>query len=520
MPDILVVGAGLAGVSAAHALALRAASSSTPTTITVVDSKSNVALATSFANAGRFCPTSLQLGSPAKANGIQRTFMPSFVKTHFWPLSSFDIKSPYQHHMNVNFKSPNLIYWGLCNLFLKNKVISNRGHILLALQAQKDMSQILKIMPLESKKQMEIRPGTLYCYYDQNHLSTGKNKVDEVNHNKSYAFQMLHLDTKETISKFPWLQSWKGGDTYLAAPLSERIPGTVYVPTDWSADARSFVIGLKKMMVEMNAAVTNVNITFHFNTTVRWIDGNKVRLLSSGTEENEKVLQPDIIVLACGLKTNQLLRHGKRILPMEGMMGHSIDLYNCKMSNQQLQLPNVAIADYSSGDLNFQITPYTNGRIRLVGFADFNGGSSSSSSSSSDDIDIKTNIMLNHLHYLLPSLTWEERGITWTGLRPMTPDNLPYVGRVDDIKNADGSSSSSNGNKVDNEVKTYVCCGHGATGWTSCTATASVLAEHVFPSKDGPSLEMIELMHALRPDRFAKGFGSFASSLVDTILES
>ena len=107
-------------------------------------------------------------------------------------------KSPYQHHMNVNFKSPNLIYWGLCNLFLKNKVISNRGHILLALQAQKDMSQILKIMPLESKKQMEIRPGTLYCYYDQNNLSTGKNKVDEVNHNKSYAFQMLHLDTKET----------------------------------------------------------------------------------------------------------------------------------------------------------------------------------------------------------------------------------------------------------------------------------------------------------------------------------
>jgi hypothetical protein len=89
---ILVVGAGLAGVTAAAALAERSVLLDVTCHIEVVDSRNDVALATSFANAGRFCPTSLALGSPAQGAGIQRTMIPNWVKTHFMPLPSFDVR--------------------------------------------------------------------------------------------------------------------------------------------------------------------------------------------------------------------------------------------------------------------------------------------------------------------------------------------------------------------------------------------------------------------------------------------
>ena len=89
-------------------------------------------------------------------------------------------------------------------------------------------------------------------------------------------------------------------------------------------------------------------------------------MLPNGVEiENTKdsateVLPADVVVVACGVRSNDLIPDGPRRLPLEGLRGFSVDLYGCTNGDGSSgggELPDVALADFSSGDLNFQITP-------------------------------------------------------------------------------------------------------------------------------------------------------------------
>ena len=468
--------------------------------IIVVDAGPDFATVTSFANAGRFCPTSLSFGSPAKKSGIQRTFLPNWMKTNFLQLPSYDTQAPHQHHMIVDFTRPTLLYWGICNLFVQNKDRAQRGHRLLARQAQLCMKETLKTFSPSSLTKMAVRPGTLYLFRDEAALEDGKQKAALVN-TKPTTYSMTVLNTTMAVTRFPWLCDWKkrsrkNEGAGAAVPLAVRMPGTVYVGSDTTADARQFVKGL---------VASNATVNFKFNTTASIIDGNTVRLVDSKGGSGT-VVQADVVILACGGDTYSLLPGGQRRLPMEGMRGFSIDLEGCAMSNGE-PLPDVCIVDFSSGDLNFQLIPFEKNRVRIVGFADFVGAKGMDRDRHSNvESDSPTTVLTNHLQFVLPSLTWESQRETWAGLRPMSPDNLPYVGRM---AWTEGEGAARGGD-------VWVCCGHGSTGWTTATATAEVLAQNVFPPKEGLSREMAELTDALRPDRFAETLsGSVVASLVD-----
>ena len=489
---IVIVGAGLAGTSAAYALARRA---KTDCSITVVDAGSDVATVTSFANAGRFCPTSLSFGSPASKTGIQRTLLPDCVKTHLLPLPTYDTRAPQQHHMTVNFLRPTLLYWGICNVFFQNKERAQRGHRLLADRAVKTMQETLRSFSASALSQMAIRPGTLYMFLDDHALEVAKQKVEMINHTSSASsstYAMTVLGTEASVTRFPFLREWKS-NTANALPLASRVPGCVHVDSDWTADARAFVKGLVETI-----ASTRVPVVFKLNTHARLIDGNTVHMKhSNGSEE---VVKADVVVLACGVQTNKLLPRGRRRLPLEGMRGFSVDLSGCQNGGREgHNLPEVGVVDFSSGDLNFQLTPFERDRLRIVGFADFVGEDGKDEPQLNK---VSAAVLVDHLRFLLPSLTWTSQRGTWSGLRPMTPDNLPYVGHM-----AWGPG----------RTKVWVCCGHGSTGWTSATATADVLAHHIFPSEEGESKEMTELMDTLRPDRFESALGTIGSFLADTL---
>ena len=493
--NILVIGAGLAGTTAAFALKRRGGRNCS---VTVVDAGPDVAAVTSFANAGRFCPTSVSFGSPAKKSSIQRTFLPTWVKTNFLKLPTYDTRAPYQHHMAVDFTRLTLLYWGVCNLFVQNKTRAKRGHQLIARQAQLSMEETLKGFSASSLAKMSVQPGTLYLFRDEAALEAGKQKAALVN-TKPTTYSMTTLDTARTVTRFPWLCDWKkvdSGEKEGALPLAVRVPGAVYVGSDWTADARQFVKGL---------VTSDSTVKFKFNTTASIVDGNTVRLVDAKGGSDE-VVEADVVVLACGIYTNTLLPGGKRRLPMEGMRGFSIDLGGCAMADGGA-LPDVGIVDFSSGDLNFQLTPFGKNRVRIVGFADFVG--TEGMDRARQDLESEgspTSVLTNHVRFLFPSLTWESQRETWAGLRPMSPDNLPYVGRM-----------AWEEGKAAGDV--WVCCGHGSTGWTSATATAEVLAQTVFPPKEGATPEMAELTEALRPDRFAAAFtGSRFATVLDYVL--
>jgi hypothetical protein len=211
--------------------------------------------------------------------------------------------------MEVDFTRPSVLFWGLCNLFFKDKERSNRGHSLLASRSTKAMRKTLSTFTKASLDSMSIRPGTLYMYSDQESYCKGSQKARHVNQlareecavtqaeaaEAEPLYRMCPLDTNDLVLQHPWLQHWKSVlapakssvDSYLlrrpsntfvhpleslygscssivsrrsasllsagggsssasSGDLVSRIPGGVYVASDWTADARKFVVGLKE----------------------------------------------------------------------------------------------------------------------------------------------------------------------------------------------------------------------------------------------------------------------------------
>ena len=364
---VVVVGAGLAGVTAAYALARRSVKQNKPCSITVVDRRDQIAVETSYANAGRFCATSLAMGSPAQVAGIRRTLIPRWLKNGFFRPMGVDDKQPLLTHMKVDFSRPRVTWWGFCALFLQNPAATLQAHRLLAQHAVRAMRENLSQLTPESVNSMAIRPGTLYLYNRSEDLAEAKKvKADKINSQTDFRVDLL--SSAATLARFPWLCGWKQSPSSIASG-GKTVPGALYVPQDWSADAREYVLRLAEASPHNSDGQPLVR--FRLNTRVQKIVGGGVEVgdVQTGTVET---IVADVVIVACGAHSVQLIPNGHRRMPLEPLRGFSIDLYDCHTSRPE-GLPNVACADFSSGDLNFQITPYEDGRIRLVGFADFVG---------------------------------------------------------------------------------------------------------------------------------------------------
>jgi hypothetical protein len=132
--------------------------------------------------------------------------------------------------------------------------------------------------------------------------------------------------------------------------------------------------------------------------------------------------------------------------------------------------------------LNFQLCPYAENRIRLIGFADFVGSKYPSDAIRND----LGNKLKNQAKYLFPDLNWTGERQTWIGFRlcienrnifnehnvsqklfstpknrPMSPDNWPYIGKDIFWNNL------------------YLSCGHGSNGWTTSVGSAKLLSNQV-----------------------------------------
>ena len=111
----------------------------------------------------------------------------------------------------------------------------------------------------------------------------------------------------------------------------------------------------------------------------------------------------------------------------------------------------VKVTDHTSGDLNYQFCPLGKNRIRVAGFADFVG-------EQNPDKEFMRKVFVDQTKYLFPDLKWTSETPLWHGFRPMSPDNLPYVGK--DCKTSN----------------LYISCGHGSSGWTTSSGTGKLLS--------------------------------------------
>src|SRR6185295_3564810 len=92
-------------------------------------------------------------------------------------------------------------------------------------------------------------------------------------------------------------------------------------------------------------------------------------------------------------------------------------------------------------------------RLRVAGTAEMNGYDTSIN-------EVRCRAIVARVHELFPGAGDQTRVQYWTGLRPATPSNIPYIGRT-------------------RYRNLFLDTGHGTLGWTHACGSGKALADIV-----------------------------------------
>lgn len=226
------------------------------------------------------------------------------------------------------------------------------------------------------------------------------------------------------------------------ASVRHKLVGGDFTETDESGDVYKFTTALAS-----KAAAAGVD--FQFNTTV-------TRLLKEGSGSAEKItgieiispegrhqtLHADAFVVALGCFSVQLLAPvgiGLMVYPGKGYSA-TYDITNTNAA------PTVSLTD----DGHKLVLSRLGNRLRVAGTCEFNGYTRELNTTRCEAITRRT-------RELFPEACDYENASYWAGLRPLTPSNVPYIGK----------------SKISN---LFLNTGHGTLGWTMGCGSGRALA--------------------------------------------
>lgn len=229
------------------------------------------------------------------------------------------------------------------------------------------------------------------------------------------------------------------------AGMKDKIVGGDYTATDESGDIFKFTTALA-------AKAAQAGVEFRFNTTV-------TRLLTEGrgstanitgveiidAEGRHQVLYADVFVVALGSFSEALLKP----------LGINLMIYPGKGYSATYQISNPQAAPrVSLTDDGYKLVFSRLGdRLRVAGTCELNGYSRALNTTRCEAITRRT-------QELFPGACNYDDPAYWTGLRPLTPSNIPYIGRT------------SFGNL-------FLNTGHGTLGWTMGCGSGRAIADIV-----------------------------------------
>lgn len=222
------------------------------------------------------------------------------------------------------------------------------------------------------------------------------------------------------------------------ARVSEKYVGGLRLPGDETGDCHIFTNRLAEMAVQGNNPVD-----FRYDVTVKGIVSEGGR--ATGALTDKGVFEADAVVVALGSYSPFMVRPFGIRIPVHPVKGYSIT---------------VPIADEAAApvstvmDETYKIAVTRLGsRIRVGGTAEIAGYDLSLRPSRRDPLE-------HSLTDLFPGGGRVEEATFWCGLRPMTPDGPPVIGRT----------------RVDG---LYLNTGHGTLGWTMACGSGRLLADIV-----------------------------------------
>jgi D-amino-acid dehydrogenase len=233
------------------------------------------------------------------------------------------------------------------------------------------------------------------------------------------------------------------------------IAGSVYFPSDAHLSPRKF-------MPAMIALLKQSGVTFRWNTTVDgWrTEGGRVAAVHTTAGE----LSADEFVLAAGSWSPDMIKGLDIRLPLQAGKGYSLTIENPRFQlTKSLILTERRVAATPMGS-----------KLRFGGTMEISG--------INDRIrPERVQQIIDAVPHYFPDFTAADfAGIKpWSGLRPVTPDGLPYIGRFGRHANLTAA------------------CGHAMLGVTMAPSTGLLVSEVLGSRKPFMSLEM------LSPDRYA-----------------
>ena len=221
-------------------------------------------------------------------------------------------------------------------------------------------------------------------------------------------------------------------------PIRDRIAGATYTSEDESGDARKFTQNLAGKCAEAGVA-------FRYNTEVLGFEQAGDRLLGVRTlrEGVHETLRGDAYVLSLGSFSGPLARQ----------LGLTLDIYPAKGYSITVPVRNEDAAfNVSLTDDEYKLVYSRLGnRLRVAGTAELNGYSR--------DLNFtRCRAIVRRTAEIMPEAGYWDQATFWTGLRPATPSNVPYIGKS-------------------HLANLYLNTGHGTLGWTHSCGSAAALAD-------------------------------------------
>ena len=426
---VVVLGSGVVGVTSAYYLA-RAGHE-----VTVVDREAGPALDTSFANAGQISPG---YASPWAAPGV--------------PLKA--VKWMFQKHAPLAIRLDGTQFqlrwmWQMLQNCTAERYAVNKGRMVRLAEYSRDCLQALRA---DTGIQYEGRTGgTLQVFRTQQQLD-GAQKDIAVLKDANVAHELL--SPTELARAEPAL-----------AAVSHKLTGGLRLPGDETGDCQLFTTRLA-------ALAQSLGVTFRFNTSIDALEtaGGRIAGVRCGTE----TLRADAFVVALGSYSTQLLS-GIVKIPVYPLKGYSItapivDAAKAPVSTVLDETYKIAITRFDD-------------RIRVGGMAEIVGFDKKLRQARRDTLEMCVND-------LFPGGGDTRQASFWTGLRPMTPDGTPVVGRTP-VSNL------------------FLNTGHGTLGWTMSCGSGQLLADLI--SGRRPAIQSDDLsVHRYLGDLASTGQPAYA----------
>ncbi|MGA3247767.1 MAG: D-amino acid dehydrogenase [Paraburkholderia sp.] len=394
---VVVLGSGVVGVTSAYYLA-RAGHE-----VTVIDREAGPALETSFANAGQISPG---YASPWAAPGV--------------PLKA--VKWMFQKHAPLAIRLDGTQFqlqwmWQMLQNCTSARYAVNKGRMVRLAEYSRDCLQTLRA---DTGIQYEGRTGgTLQVFRTQQQFD-GAAKDIAVLEDANVPYELL--SSAELARAEPAL-----------AATAHKLTGGLRLPGDETGDCQLFTTRLAALAEELGVA-------FRYNTPIDALAmaGGRIAGVQCGSE----LVRADAFVVALGSYSTKFLSDIVKI-PVYPLKGYSITA----------PIVNAAAAPVSTvldETYKIAITRFDD-RIRVGGMAEIVGFDKSLREARRETLEMCVND-------LFPGGGDTARSSFWTGLRPMTPDGTPIVGRTP-VSNL------------------FLNTGHGTLGWTMSCGSGQLLAD-------------------------------------------